>query len=204
MPARIHPGDVILSMDHSVITLREGGSPDGAETGFLSMYDIAYSVEVGGGRVALLRVPSAGVDAVLADSIELGERMQARLRAIGTELRMLSHPPIPLLEVQREPFLSDGFGYRLRTADLEVHARWDDCEPPFFAEGPAPAFSEREDIWSVFVAARRASIVVNGVPAPGAPYEDEAWLPRLPRPVSSAHSALGETRLRPHHARTPI
>lgn len=153
---------------------------------------------------ALLRVPSAGVDAVLADSPELGERMQARLRGIGTELHMLDRPPIPLLDVQREPFRGDGFGYRLRAAGLEVHARWDDCEPPFFAEGPAPAFSEREDIWSVFIAARRASIVVNGVPAPGAPYEDAVWLPRLPRSLSSAHSALGETRVRPHRSRTPL
>ena len=37
----------------------------------------------------------------------------------------------------------------------------------------------------------------------GEPWEDDAWKPRLPRAVSSAHSAIGETRLRPHPDRVP-
>ena len=201
--ARIHPGEVILVMDHSVITLREGGRPDGAETAHLSMYDVKYSIEVGGGHVVLLRVPSAGMDGVYADTIELGERMQARLRGIGMSDPMLERPPIALLDVDREPFTGGGFGYRFRAEGLEVQARWEDCEPPFYAEGPSPSFSPREDIWSVFVAARRASIVVNGVAAPGAPWEDDVWKPRLPRALSSAHSAFAETRLRPHPERIP-
>ena len=203
MTARIHPGEVILSMDHSVITLRDGGRAEGDETALLSVYDIAYSTEVGGGHVVLLRVPTAGVDAVYADTIELGERMQARLRGLGMQLPMLDRPPLPLMEIQREPFITDGFGYRFRSEDLDVHARWDDCEPPFFAEGPAPSFSEREDIWSVFVAARSASIVVNGSEVPGSPWDDDVWKPRLPRAVSSAHAAFGETRIRPHPRREP-
>ena len=202
--ARLHPGEVILVMDHSVITLREGGSPDGAETVHLSMYDVHYSIELGGGHVVLLRVPSAGIEALFADTIELGQRMQTRLRGIGMTDPLLDRAPIALLGVDREPFVNGGFGYRFRTADgLEVHARWDDCEPPFYAEGPAPSFSPREDIWSVFVAARRASVTVNGNDAGGAPWEVDAWKPRLPRSVSSAHSALGETRLRPHPGRIP-
>jgi hypothetical protein len=201
--ARVHPGEVILVMDHSVITLREGGRPDGGETAHLSLYDIKYSVETGGGHVLLLRVPSAGVDGVYAETIELGERTQARLRGIGMTDDLLDRPPIPLLDIRRDPFVGNGFGYRFSAEGLVVEARWDDCEPPFYAEGPSPSFSPREDIWSVFVAARRASIVVNGVAAGGAPWEDDAWMPRLPRAVSSAHSALGETRLRPHPDRVP-
>ena len=153
--ARVHPGEVILVMDHSVITLHEGGRADGAETAFLSMYDVHYSIEVGGGRAVLLRIPSAGIEGVYADTIELGERTQARLRGIGMTDPMLDRPPIALLEVQREPFMADGFGYWLRAEGLEVHARWDDCERPFYSEGPSPAFSPREDIWSDYVAARR-------------------------------------------------
>jgi hypothetical protein len=201
--ARVHPGEVILVMDHSVITLREGGRPDGPETAHLSLYDIHYSIELGGGHVCLLRVPSAGIDALFADTIELGQRMQARLRRIGMTEPVLERPPIALLGVEREPFVNGGFGYRLRAEGIEVHARWDDCEPPFYAEGPSPSFSPREDIWSVFIAARRASVQVNGVDAGGAPWDDDVWKPRLPRAVSSAHSALGETRLRPHPGRLP-
>ena len=203
MPARLHPGEVILSMHHSVITLHAGGEPGGAETAFLSLYDIAYSIEVGGGYVALLRVPSLGLDTVLADTEERGRRMQARLKGIGTTMAMLNGPIVRITDVFREPWAGDGFGYRVTADGLDIHARWDECEPPFFAEGVAPSFSEREDIWSVFVAARRASLVINGVAAPGAPYDDDVWKPRLPRSVSSAHSALGETRLRPSPARVP-
>ena len=203
MPARIHPGDVILVMHHSVITLHEGGTLEGAETAFISLYDIAYSTEVGGGCVALLRVPSMGLDTVLADTEERGRRMQARLTGIGTTMPMLNGPVRRLTSVRRGPWENDGFAYHLDADGLRIEARWDDCEPPFYSEGPAPAFTEREDIWSVFVSARRASLIVNGVAAPGAPYDDDGWKPRLPRSVSSAHSALGETRLRPDPARVP-
>jgi hypothetical protein len=201
--ARVHPGEVILVMDHSVITLREGGRPDGEERAHLSLYDIKYSAETGGGHVLLLRVPSAGVDGVYAETIELGERTQARLRGIGMTDAMLDRPPIPLLDIRRDPFVANGFGYRFSAEGVVVEARWDDCEPPFYAEGPSPAFSPREDIWSVFVAARRASIVINGNDVGGAPWDEDVWKPRLPRAMSSAHSALGETRLRPHPARVP-
>ncbi len=203
MAARVHPGEVILVMHHSVITLHDGGTPDGAETAFLSLYDVAYSVEIGGGYVALLRVPSMGIDTVLADTDDRGRRMQARLKGIGTKMAMLDGPVRRLRSVTRGPWEGDGFAYRLSGDGLEIEARWDDCEPPFYAEGPSPSFSEREDIWSVFVAARRASITINGVTAPGEPYDDDSWKPRLPRSVSSAHSALGETRLRPSPARVP-
>lgn len=200
MTARIHPGEVILSMDHSVITLRDAAE---VETAMISVYDIAYSLEVGGGHVVLLRVPSMGIETVFADTIELGERMQARLRGIGMAQPMLEAPPLGIAEIQREAFIGDGFGYRFRAEGIEVRARWEDAEQPFFAEGPAPSFSEREDIWSVFVAFRRASIEVNGETIAGDPWDEDVWRPRLPRAVSSAHSALGETRLRPHPDRVP-
>jgi len=199
----MHPGEVILVMHHSVITLHAGGTATGAETAMLSLYDIAYSIEVGGGYAALLRVPSMGLDTVLADSDERGRRMQVRLKGIGTSMTMLDGPIVPIASVVREPWVSDGFGYRITADGLDIQARWEDCEPPFYAEGVAPSFSEREDIWSVFVAAGRASLVINGVAAPGEPFDDDAWKPRLPRSVSSAHAAFGETRVRPSRERVP-
>lgn len=59
MPAITHPGAVIHCWDHLVITLRDG--PDGAETGFLSLYAITYSASLGAGHVAIVEIPAAGL-----------------------------------------------------------------------------------------------------------------------------------------------
>jgi hypothetical protein len=180
-------------MDHSVITLRA----DGAESGFLSMYDIAFHATLGAGHVALVTVPSAGVDDVFTDRLDLGRKMQARLLGMGMTMPMLSRPPVVITGLWRDPWVAGWFGYRFRAPGIDFAARWDDLDPPFFAEGPNGGFSETEDIWSLFVSARTATIQVNGQFAPGAAYDDDAWLPKLGRSVSSAHSALGETRITP-------
>lgn len=193
MPARLHPGSPILAMDHSVITLRE----DGAQTAFLSLYDISYHRDHGAGRVALVSVPSAGVDAVFSTRGDLGRAWQARLLAMGNTDAMLSRDVVEVTGFWRDPWVGDRFGYRFRAPGIEIEARWEDLEQPFYAEGPDGGFSETEDIWSLFVAARSATITVNGVPAPGTPFDDVAWLPKLGRPVSSAHAALAETRVTP-------
>jgi hypothetical protein len=191
-------------MDHSVITLHEGGRADGAETAMLSLYDIGFSAALGAGHVALLRVPSAGVDAVFTDRLDLGRKMQARLRGMGMAMPMLEREPVVVTGLWRDPWVEGWFGYRFRAPGLDVVARWEDLDPPFYAEGPAGnGFSDTEDIWSLFVSARSASIEVNGVRAPGGAYDDDVWLPKLGRSVSSAHSALGETRITPHPARRP-
>ena len=193
MPARIHPGEPILSMDHSVITLRDGSS----QSGFLSMYDIAYHATLGAGRVALLEIPTLGVDAVYTDRLELGRRWQARLLAMGHAGPMLTRDPIVVTGFWRDPWVDSWFGYRFRAPGIDVAARWEALEPPFFAEGANGGFAETEDIWSLFVGAQQASLTVNGSSAPGAPFDDDAWLPKLGRRVSSAHAALGETRITP-------
>jgi len=201
MPARIHPGAPILEMDHSVITLHEGGTPGGAETAMLSLYDIGFSAAMGGGHVALLRVPSADVDAVFTDRLDLGRAMQARLLGMGMTMPMLSAEPVLMTDLWRDPWVDGWFGYRFRAPGVDVVARWEDLDSPFFAEGPDGGLSPTEDIWSFFVGARAATIMVNGTLTPGAPFDDEVWLPKLGRTVSSAHSALGETRITPHRAR---
>jgi hypothetical protein len=199
MPARIHPGAPVLSMDHSVITLRDGG----VESGFLSMYDIAFHATLGAGHVALVTVPSAGVHAVFTDRLDLGRAMQRRLLGMGMAMPMLSREPIVVTGLWRDPWVDTWFGYRFRAPGIDFAARWWDLDPPFFAEGPGGGFSDTEDIWSFFVGARSASIVINGVAAPGAPFDDDVWVPKLGRSVSSAHSALGETRITPSADRRP-
>ena len=135
--ARIHPGEVILVMDHSVITLREGGRPDGAETAHLSMYDVKYSIEVGGGHVVLLRVPSAGIDGFCRH--DRARRADAGAPARDRHDRPGARAPADRPAGRRARAVRRRrFGYRFSADGLEVHARWDDCEPPFYAEGLSP------------------------------------------------------------------
>jgi hypothetical protein len=184
-------------MNHNVITLHEGGRADGAESAFASFYDIAYHHQFGAGVVVLLRVPSLGVDAVFTDRLDLGRAWQARLRGMGNTDAMLARDPVVVTGLFRDPWIDDWFGYRLRAAGVEIALRWEDLDTPFYAEGPNGGFSPTEDIWSLFVGARSASVIVNGAAAPGAPFDDDVWVPKLGRSVSSAHGAFAETRITP-------
>ncbi|HEV8489802.1 MAG TPA: hypothetical protein VGQ58_08475 [Candidatus Limnocylindrales bacterium] len=197
-PARIHPGRLIHDWDHLVITLREGAG-SGPETALLSLYAITYSASLGAGHVALLEVPStsaAGRAVTLADDDALGRRMQARLRSMGLDRAALAGEPVAA-SFEREPFERDAFGFRIVSDGLEVHARWEEAWPPFWVDGQGGGFSDNEDIWAMMVGARRASLTVNGIAAPGDSFDDDAWVAKLGRSLSSAHAAFAEVRVEP-------
>lgn len=196
MTAITHPGAVIHCWDHLVITLRDR---QGTETAFLSLYAIAYSKSLGAGHVALLEVHEASdgpIAATLTDDLGLGRRQQERLRAMGDE-RMVRTGPPRLARFEREPYGLDGFGFRIH-ADLgEIRARWEEPDAPFWVDGQSGGFSPTEDIWAMFVGARRASLAVGDVRVPGEPFDDDVWVPRLARSLSSAHGAFAEVRVEP-------
>jgi len=213
MPARIHPGSLVHVWDHFVITLRRA---DGAET-LLSLYAITYSATLGPGHVAFLR--GFGLDgetlaACYADDPSLGERMQARLRAMGGSGAELSGRPIEA-RFERHPYRAGSLGFTIHAPDGPdapgapegprgpLVARWEAAGQPFWVEGPAPDFSPAEDIWACFVEANEASITLSGRSIPGQPYVDPVWLPKLGRALSSAHVALAEVRVTPHEGRRP-
>ena len=52
----------------------------------------------------------------------------------------------------------------------------------------------------MFVGAPRARVTVDGVAAPGAPFDDDQWRPKLGRSLSSAHGAFAEVRVEPTSA----
>lgn len=196
MPAVIHPGAVIHCWDHLVITLRDA---DGAETAFVSLYAIAYSASLGAGHVALVEVAGAAggpLVATLTDDLDLGARQQARLVAMGDPRAAIRVPPTTA-RFERLPYGPDGFGFRIDAGDHTVEARWLDPDPPFWTDGQAGGFSDREDIWAMFVGAPRARVAVDGVAAPGAPFDDDQWRPKLGRSLSSAHGAFAEVRVEP-------
>jgi hypothetical protein len=196
MTAVTHPGAIIHCWDHLVITLR---GADGTETAFLSLYAIAYSKSLGAGHVALLQVhdaPAGPISATLTDDPGLGLRQQARLLAMGDD-RMTRTGAPRIGRFTREPYDRSGFGFRIESEIGDIHARWDAPGEPFWVDGQAGGLSDTEDIWAMFVAAGRARITVGGNPVPGEPFEDDVWLPKLGRSLSSAHGAFAEVRVEP-------
>lgn len=194
MPAIIHPGAAIHYWDHLVITLRDEATA--IETGFLSLYAITYSPSLGAGHVALVEVPSGGIAATFTDDLGLGQRQQARLRAMGDGRAALGRPLVTA-RFERLPYDADGFGFRITSADHTIEARWETPDPPFWVDGQGGAFHASEDIWALMVGAPRAHLVVDGREVPGVPFEDDVWTPKLGRPLSSAHGAFAEVRVEP-------
>jgi hypothetical protein len=195
MPAAIHRGSVLHGWDHFVITLRDD---DGRRSAFLSLYAIAYSASLGAGHVALLRVdePAGNMNLVLTDAPEVAARMKERLAGMGDTEVDLESAPIPAIFV-RQPFGPGGLGFAISWDSHVVDARWIDPAAPFWMIAPAPDLRADEDIWALFVEARRASLTVDGRPVGGGPFQDDVWVPKLGRPLSSAHAALSEVRVTP-------
>ncbi|CAN5621301.1 hypothetical protein BH23CHL8_BH23CHL8_22590 [soil metagenome] len=191
MAAQVHPGPVVHVWDHFVIGLRAANG--GAS--LLSLYAVAWSPELGRGHICVLDLPN-GQRIVIADPVAIGERMQARLGAMGFE------PPGGRVPVARGSFSrpaadGDGLAWSIEFEGGLLEARWERLAAPFWVTGPAPAFRAEEDIWACFVAAGEASIRLAGEALPGVPYDDAGWQPRLGRSLSSAHAALAEVRVTP-------
>ena len=197
MTARLHPGVVRHVWDHFVLGLR-----DGTAEARLSLYAIAWSPALGGGNVALLDLPDGSARA-WADQPGLGEGMQARLRVIGSTAGS-AEVPVASARFERAPGGLDGFSWRIEGDDGVLVARWGSVRPAIWAEGRAPAFWDREDIWACFVDASVASIELDGRLLPGAPWLADVWVPTLGRALWSAHVALAEVRVDPvHETMTP-
>jgi hypothetical protein len=191
VPARIHPGAVIHVWDHFVIGLRDASG----EESLLSLYAIALSPTLGTGHVALVHGPGRP-DVILADPVELGGRMQERWRGMDPDTRGVD-APVEAARFERLPVTADGFGWTIQSGIGTLQARWLQPSPAFWVEGPAPAFWDREDIWCCFVDAKSASLEVGDWPAPGEVFDDERWVAKLARTLTSAHVAYAETRVEP-------
>lgn len=190
MPARLHPGDVRHVWDHFVLGLR---GPAGEAR--LSLYAIAWSAALGGGIVAFLELPD-GTARAWTDTPGVGERMVARLRAMGGTAPGID-APIVAARFERHPAGPDGLGWTITGDDGVLTARWEGLRRAFWAEGPAPAFWEREDIWACFLDGGEATLELDGRRIPGEPWLDDVWVRMVGRPLWSAHVALAEVRVEP-------
>ena len=194
--ASIDPGTISHVWDHLVIALHD---EHGAETAYLSLYAISYSPTLGPGHVALLEATSAdgGIAQLLADRPGLGEAMRDRLVGMGTERRGLAGGVRAAVFSRHDR--PGGSSYEIRAEGLHVGATWDDLGPAARVDGSGGRLSPVEDIYLGLLDARHATIEVDGRPVTGRPTPDPAWIPKIGRPVSSAHIALAELRV----VRTP-
>jgi hypothetical protein len=115
---------------------------------------------------------------------------------MGDPRQALTRPPTEA-RFERIPYDANGFGFRVTSADHAIEAHWEAPDLPFWVDGKHGGFHDSEDIWALMVGARRARLVVDGHETPGEPFEDDVWLPKLGRPLSSAHGAFAEVRVTP-------
>ena len=206
--APVHPGRIIQCFDHFVIDLRG----EGREATYFTVYAVEFSPELGTGHVAFVRVrgvdPSGGDDLALTltDAPDLARRMQARLRRMlatvdmsrgGGDAAELDQEPI-LARFERRPWTEDGVGWRIEAEDgRRIEAEWRSGSPPVWVAAAAGTFADERDILGMMAGFDAASVRVDGQAAPGRPYHDPWWEPRIGAPFSSCHVALAEASLTP-------
>ena len=197
MTAQIHPGDVVHTMDHLVLDLT---GPRGARA-YFTVYSLGFMLDVGSGRVALLRIERDGVvlDRCYGETIGLALRMQQRLRSIRAfggpaPAAGIDHAPIQA-SIRRTPAAGHGEQWQVESSDSVITASWSDPEPAFFVDAPAPAFHPSRDYVTTLVGYGRAELVVDGERTTGSPYPHTEWERRLGRPLSSCHIAMAETAI---------
>jgi hypothetical protein len=213
--APVHPGRIIQCFDHFVIDLRGGGRV----ATYFTVYAVEYSPELGTGHVAFLRLLGEAADddlhVTFSDAPEMARRMQARLLRMHAEVDMSrgSGPPAELerepirARFERLPWTEEGVGWRISpTYDSgtpeagaigRIDAEWRAGAGPVWVAAAAGTFTEGRDILGVMAGFEAASVRIDGREAPGRPYHDPWWEPRIGGPFSSCHVALAETSLTP-------
>lgn len=209
--AGVHPGRILQCFDHFVIDLRGPGRI----ASYFTVYAVEYSPELGTGHVAFLRVRGEtladDVDLTLTDAPGMARRMQARLRKLVATVDVsrgsgsateLDQEPL-LARFERLPWTADGVGWRIERVEVAgggapvIEADWHAGEPPIWTAAMAGTFTEERDILGMLAGFGGATLSVDGRAAPGEPYHDPWWQPRLGRPFSSCHVALAEASLTP-------
>ncbi|MBI1386588.1 MAG: hypothetical protein GC150_16900 [Rhizobiales bacterium] len=101
--------------------------------------------------------------------------------------------------VERRPGdLSTRYSEVLRGSGLALELRWEDMGPPLPVEVTREnSATKMHEMYSVFLEARRASIVINGTPLPGAVRERQFF----GRTMSTAFLAFSETWVTPAASR---
>jgi len=182
----INTGKLLWSGQHWVNYIRKPG--DETDSARVSLYHTHYSPS-GEGTMAFVVIPGAdGLSGICADNKEMVKHL----------LDFMRHPFDPDLPVfdarfERTGDVTSEPSWNIEAEGVTLTATWKNIQSPLVVEGWAPYFREDRDLFTILFFCKDASVVLNGKPVEGGPYERDIWISSIGGQRSSCLFALSET-----------
>ena len=194
----IHQGKVDWSGDNPGIFLRE--SADGPFVTLMVYFRIVVSPFGRGHALILLEDPTVAESYPQVANLCISENDQltswlvqdfvSQFGAFRGSPALQAMEFLPLTEVSSGGDGKNSYSETVKSKDLEVRLIWEQLGTPFFAELPVErSATGRHEMFSTFVEAERASILVNGRALKGQAFPRDFH----GRPTSSAFLAFSES-----------
>jgi hypothetical protein len=192
--ATVHPGAVRAIFDHLILALTVDGQP-GAPVFLFSHYRFRWADDDVVGELAFVEVERDGSmqRLILTDRPALAGIHASRLSP-RTWPTVDAERPATIATFETSSLVGQVVSEAVTSEGLTIDVEWSRLAAPILASGPAPRLPT-EDIVSVLVEAAAARANANGKAVPGRPFANDAWVPWLGRPLSSAVVAIGEVLL---------
>lgn len=191
----IRPGSLVHAMDHYVADLFEAGT----RTAYVSLYSIAVMPATGPGRVAMVRIDDGArtIEACVAETAELGRRMQQRLATAASDRVPPAGVATPVY-VGAFRLSSDEHATTTWTVEWGAHqleVAWPAGDLPFLVDAPAGTFHPTRDYLATMSGHPDTSVVMDGRRVPGAATDHPWFTEVLGRTFSTCHLAVAEVAL---------
>jgi hypothetical protein len=165
------PGRVVWSGENPIVSLRS--EVDGPETTNVTFFRIAYA-PAGRGHAAFVSTASpARLVAGFTDNPALGAWLRDRMLPVYPHYRDVDPASVPL---HPAAFAAAGdprteWRETITAGDQRLELSWSELGEPFVVDGAGGSTGRLPyHVVSVFIPARRASLVVDGVAAAGRPF----------------------------------
>jgi hypothetical protein len=168
--APINPGKVDWTGENPGIYLKE--AEDGPYTAVASFFRVIASPHGAGHALFLITEAKGGLNAILADNRPLAEYLRAHF--VSSFASFKGHPALPGLPVRPAAVMPPAGDARAAWTEsmagdgVRVSLTWSGLGEPFLVEIPRDrSATGAHELFSVFIEAERADLVVNGVRIPG-------------------------------------
>jgi hypothetical protein len=190
----VDPAEVRMTGENSFVRL--GEREEAPLTTRASHWRVLLSPAGPGHALYLQSELTDGQVAIYSDNVALARWLQE-------EIEVMLHPPFAdtALQVVEAAFTREGdarsfITERILSRGQEIALTWYSFLEPFVIDVPAGVTGRPLGVYSTFIPAQRASVVVDGVAASGRPLS----APRDGRPCTTACLAWSETWVRPREA----
>lgn len=168
--AAINPGIVDWTGENPGIYLKDDAN--GPYTAVASFFRVIASPHGAGHAVFLITAARGGINAILADNRPLAEYLRTHFVAHFGSFK--GNPALPGLPIQPAAVLppagdvSGAWTESMLGDGARVSLTWSDLGKPFLVEIPKDkSATGAHELFSVFIEAQRADLVINGVRIPG-------------------------------------